>query len=127
MHKLIFGTVALASMTFGAQQALADSITDQVETFRAERLLLDRALVRCNEIVADKFRSQLYGLNAVNGEARKPIEAAANTERNACKANWSRKASALYDKQSQEVHAYYNQRSAMLKAEKYKIDEEAVR
>ncbi|EMF0717952.1 hypothetical protein V2E67_002129 [Citrobacter freundii] len=127
MKKIILSTVALAALTLSAHEAMADSVNDQVATFRAERHFIDRAYIRCNERVAEKYRSQLYGLNAVNGNARKPVEAAADAEREVCKVNHTRKATALFDKQSPEVHAFYKQRSAELKAEANKIDEEAVR
>lgn len=127
MKKILIVAVALASLSFGAQQALADSVTDQVETFRTERHTLDRALIRCNELVAEKYHTQLYGLNAVNGEARKSIEAATDADRATCKANWTRKASALFDKQSPEVKAFYKQRTEELKAEDAKVSAEAMR
>lgn len=125
MKKMIICAAALAGLGFGAQRALAGSVNDQVEAFRAERHILDGALVRCNELVAEKYQSQLYGLNAVSGEARKPIEVAANAASESCKVEWARKAQALFDKQSPEVKAFYKQRSEELKAQSVKVDGEA--
>lgn len=124
---IIAATVALAGVAFGMQQAMADSVTDQITAFRADRHVLDSALVRCNELVAEKYQVQLYGLKAVNGEARKPIEAAADADKAMCRENWTQKAQALYEKQSTEVKEFYKQRSAELKVADTKINEEAAR
>ncbi|EKS5495583.1 hypothetical protein QB888_003109 [Escherichia coli] len=114
-------------MTLSAPQVMAESVNDQVAAFRAERNFIDRAYNRCNELVAQKYRDQLYGPNAVNGEKRKPIEAALENEWSVCKANHTRKASTLYEKQSPEVHAFYAQRSSTLKKDAIAIDKEATR
>lgn len=127
MKKMMISAMALAGVAFGVQQAMADSVTDQVTAFQSERHFLDSALIRCNDLVAEKYQSQLYGLNAVNGDARKPIEAAADAERATCKTNWTHKAQALFEQQSPEVKAFYKQRSAELKVADAKLNEEAAR
>lgn len=127
MKKMMIGAVVMAGAAFSVQQAMADSVTDQLTAFQSERHFLDSALIRCNELVAEKYQSQLYGLNAINDEARKPIEAAADAERTICKANWTHKAQALFEQQSPELKALYAQRSAELKAADTKLNEEAAR
>ncbi|WP_435343437.1 hypothetical protein [Enterobacter roggenkampii] len=127
MKKLIIGALVLAGVGVGAQQAFADSVNEQVNAFRTERHFLDRALTRCTELVAEKYQTQLYGLNAVNGEARKQIEAAAAADKAMCRENWTHKSQALFEQQSPEVKAFYKQRSAELKVADAKLNEEAAR
>lgn len=77
--------------------------------------------------MAEKYQAQLYGLNAVNGEVRKPIEAAADKEHATCKTNCTHKAQVLFEQQSPEVKEFYKQLSAQLKVADAKLNEEAAR
>ncbi|EMD0638901.1 hypothetical protein VPZ60_004317 [Salmonella enterica] len=125
MKKVILAVLAAAALTGCAPKA--DTTMEQVGKFRAERDLLNRAYQRCQENVDAKYHDRLFGPGNLEGAKRAASLEQSKNDKAVCKANWERKAQALWEAQSPEVFAYYSARRAEVKKLFKAVADEATR
>ncbi|HDR2753277.1 MULTISPECIES: hypothetical protein [Enterobacter] len=120
-------SVLLALTLIGCAVKQHDTLGDELSQFRATRSFYNKALLRCNYLVTEKYHSRLYGFTPLEGAERREVEAAARADYATCATNYNRKATALWEAQSPEVHAFYKKSSAELHQEFERVKAEAQR
>lgn len=120
---LVAALVASSTMIGCASQK--DTLGEQLAQFRASRHIYDRAYVRCNELVNEKYRQRIYGAGNLEGPDRLEAINSARLDHDLCTKHFQDKASALWKAQSPEVHAFYDAKRPTLHKEMKQVNDEA--
>ncbi|MEB5750707.1 hypothetical protein MXF13_12565 [Leclercia adecarboxylata] len=126
MKRYVIAALVAATLV-GCAVKQHDTLGDELSQFRTTRSLYNKALLRCNYLVTEKYQGSLYGLTSLEGAERREVEAAARADHATCESNFQRKSAALWEEQSPEVHAFYEQRRAELNKEFEQVKAEAAR
>lgn len=123
MKKYILA--ALMASTLIGCATKDDGLGDQLVQFRAERKFYDLANLRCHELVNQQFHQQLFGEGHLEGPARLEAVNSARAEHAVCTKTHEQKAAELWEKQTPEVHAFYDSKRPGIHAQIDKVNAEA--
>lgn len=126
MKRYVIAALVAATLV-GCAVKHHDTLGDELSQFRTTRSLYNKALLRCNYLITEKYQCCLYGLTPLEGAERREVEAAARADHATCESHYKLKANALWEAQSPEVHAFYEKRRAELNKEQRVINAEALK